>query len=129
MDMTNVIPLYVGNIVRVIKQPPDIMARIEGEVAFITEVFETHAQIETLKLDGSAGGFGRVPLDCLAPEGGAEWVVAKKKRDDYEALLKAKSLTNSTRFKKGIAEISKRHRLSESEVRQIYEEVDLLVEE
>lgn len=125
--------MQVDDIVRVVKQPPNQIAKLVGEVGFVNEIDSTgkFAREEwidfvALKLNGDMSGCGAMPSDCLALEPAPEWAEAKRKYDAMRERMFAESQAFNERFKASIAEIAERHELTPELVRQIHEEVEKL---
>lgn len=57
--------LKKGDIVTIVRQPSMIAQRIVGITAKVIEVGGPNAEIEEITADGSCGGHGTVPVDCL----------------------------------------------------------------
>jgi shikimate kinase len=95
--------LKEGDLVRIVKQPPYVVVQVIGEVGILSEIKENYSIFDAIRRNGSVGGGGAVPLDCLVLEQSAEWLRAKdiylanqakilKEAEDrtarYKALLK-----------------------------------------
>ncbi|MCK9567426.1 hypothetical protein M0R72_00585 [Candidatus Pacearchaeota archaeon] len=134
-DLEEMIPketvkFSAGDLVKVVKQPPNQHVHLVGEVGFIDEIVEgdvPYAQIQTLHLDSFLGGCGAVPIDCLEPERGQCWIDAKRKHDEHIADVRAKGEAFSKHVNDGIAKIAEKYGLSvemveaiSSEVRSLY---------
>ena len=120
----------VGSIVRIVKQPADVLPKIVGEVGFIDSLHEngTHAGFNGLKVDGSISGCGTVMLDCLAPEPAPHWAEAKRLYDERIAKLLEESRACSERISAGIAIIAKKRGVSVEEAVEIHREVEKVIE-
>ena len=130
--------LKAGDIVRVISQPPNQIVKLVGEVGWIEAIGQAlelsegdcintdYVTIHTLRLDGILGGVGVVPLSCLQPEGGVEWIEAKRKADEYWEKMRADGQAYNDRFNAEIVEIAERHGLTAEKVREIHQEVSKL---
>jgi len=126
-----------GDLVKVVKQPPNQHVHLVGEVGFIDEIADCkegdipYAQIQTLRLErpsfagghSSLGGCGAVPLDCLKPETQQCWIDAKRKHDEHIAEVRAEGEAFSRHVNEGIAKIAEKHGLSVEEVETISSEV------
>ena len=81
--------LKVNDIVKVIKQPGNMIVHVDGEVGYIDELKTLenieYAYLRVLRLDNSCGGMGWVPLDCLVIDERPEYVVAKQNHDERMA--------------------------------------------
>jgi len=73
-----------GDLVRIAKQPPDLLPQVVGEVGFIEEVLEGYASFQGLKTTGDRSGCGSVPLDCLVPETSSGWIEARRLFDERQ---------------------------------------------
>jgi len=125
--------MQVGDIVRVVKQPPNQIAHIVGEVGFVNQIDSTGKfgreewiDFMALKLNGELSGCGAVPGDCVELETSPEWAEAKVKYDRLREQSLEESRAYNERFKAGVAEIAERHGLTPEVVRQIHEEVSRL---
>ncbi len=123
MTANKTVIFSVGDIVRVARQPNGLVSKIVGEVGFIEETNDTHAQFNGLKLDGSFSGCGAVPFDCLELETGAQWKQAKVTRDTNSARTLAEGLGRGARINAGIAVVAAKHGLSVDVVETIYQEM------
>lgn len=122
-------PFSVGDIVRVVKQPTDMHARILGEVGFIESLHEngTHAGFCALKITGEVGSCGTVMLDCIAPESAPRWVEAKRWHDDNLARRLEEFRARTERINARIQEIAKKHLVSFDEATEIHEEIEHVI--
>jgi hypothetical protein len=116
-------PFQIGDVVRVVKQPADLIVQIKGEVGFIDELNETHARIQTLKLDDSCGGCGGVLLSCLAPETAPQWLEIKAKHDADLAKRTAEYKAFAERVDAGKKKIAEKYGVSVETVEKICQEV------
>jgi hypothetical protein len=124
--------LCVGDIVRVVKQPENQICHLINEVGLIEEILGDWCNIIALRLDGSANGYGSMPLGCLEIEHGLEWKLAK----EYYYSQVAKHLKDSDDFNRmvedGMREIAIKYgyrpdRLGVETIRSIYQEVGKLL--
>lgn len=122
-------PFLVGDIVRVVKQPSDMLPHIVGEVGWIESLHEngTHAGFNALKVDGSISGCGTVALDCLAPERAPHWVEAKRLHDENLDRMLEESNARMARINARIQEIAKKHSISVDEASAIHEEIEKVI--
>ena len=104
--------IKIGSIVRVVKQPPSLHVQIQNEVAVVKEILEDWASIETLKLDGSGGGCGSVPLSGLELETNPMWIEIKSKREREVEKYQTEILAYSARYNMAIKELAIKHNIS-----------------
>ena len=116
----------VGSIVRVVKQPKDMNAHIEGEVGFIDSLHEngTHAGFTALRLNGELNGAGTVLLDCLVLETSPHWAAAKKLYDENSQKHFEESMARTERISARIAEVAKEYGLPLETVEAIHTKVE-----
>lgn len=119
----------IGDIVRIVKQPADMLPKIVGEVGFIDSLHEngTHAGFHGLKVDGSISGCGTVMLDCLAPETAPHWVEAKRVYDEELVKSTEEYRARGERIDLGIEKIAAEYGLSAQEAGEIHTKVDRLI--
>jgi len=68
-----------GDMVRIVRQPPNQWAQVVGEVGFVDEVlFEPYVQVQCLRIGGARSGCGGVPDDCLEAVTDPLWIAAKE---------------------------------------------------
>lgn len=94
----------IGQLIRVVTQPPKMHVTIQGEVAFIddTRVYEdgeAWASIRALRLDGETSGGGSVPMSCLALCTDPDWVAAYETYKVNWAKEQADRLAYSKRWR------------------------------
>lgn len=116
----------LGNLVRVARQPKDMMVHIVGEVGYIDSLTPTHAGITCLKLDGSVSGCGTVQLDCLEHEDSAQWKVAKGLRDAAFERSVTESVARSERYAARMAELSAKYRISVENAKALNSDIEAL---
>ena len=115
--------MKVGDIVRVVKQPPDMRPHIVDEVGYVEEIDGEWARIQALRPDGSAGGCGCVPVSCLAPETSSLWTAARAKHDACVKRLHEEGTVFSERVRAKEAELAVKHGISVEAVRNIQQEI------
>ena len=113
-----------GDIVRVFKQPKDMYHQVEGEIGFIEETNKTHASIMALRPDGSCGGGGRVPLDCLTLETDPAWLRAKKAYDARMDALRKEYDLRTKRYNKVLKHVAKKYNISKKKAENIYNDLN-----
>jgi hypothetical protein len=116
----------IGDIVRVARQPDDILLHIVGKVGYIDELNETYVIFMGLKLNGSMSGCGSVQLDCLEHENSAQWKQAKELRDAKAALSFAESKARSERYAARMAELSAQYGISVENAKALNSDIEAL---
>ncbi len=119
----------LGDIVRVARQPLDLIVQVHGEVGYVDEVYTDDARkdwvgIVTMRLDGSPGGCGSVPRSCLEHEPGEAWRAVKAKIDADRAKLLAEGLERGRRWRGLIEDVAKKHGVSPETAETIFKELD-----
>lgn len=120
----------IGDVVRVAKQPPDLPAKVIGEVGFIDSLHEngTHAGILALNVDGSLSGGGTVQLDCLVLESAPHWVQAKRLHDEAQAKRLDEYKSRSDRINTGLQKIASEFGITPEQADEIHQKVHHLIE-
>ena len=129
-----------GDIVRVIKQPLNLLVHIVDEVGFIesrTKFCESEGrakqddliQIQTLQLDGSLGGSGWIPIQCVQLESSLEWTEAKNKYDIHINKVLTESKIYTAKIQAGRIEIATRYGITLEVLKNIIKDVRLLEDE
>jgi hypothetical protein len=113
----------VGDIVRVAKQPEDLLPKIVGEVGFVEGVLNDFVSIKTLWLDGGFGGGGAIPVSCLVPETSPQWVAAKSMYDKEREKHFAEGLAFSARVHAKEQEMADKYGISVEAVLDIVHEI------
>ena len=116
-------PFSEGDIVRIVKQPPGALPYVQGEVGFIDEIRDSYAMVETIRADGSRGGGGGVPFDCLAHEPGEVWKQAKNKVDAEKACFLAGAEARTARWQALLEKVAQKHSVTVEAVKEIYKEL------
>jgi hypothetical protein len=121
-------PLAVNDIVRVTRQPKDMLSHILGEVGYITEIQDlgergVWANIQTMRPDGRRGGGGGVPLDCLALEPGADWKRARELIEAEYARDLEECLARGRRWETLVAQVATKHGISPETAEAIHQEL------
>ncbi len=129
-----------GMLVRVIKQPRDVLADILYEVGFIESLHPNkhlfigteyeklsdkrgYALVTTLRKDGDAGGCGSIQLDHLAIETDSEWLKAKQLREARLYELEKSLIKRTDSWNERIQQLAERHKITVEEVTAIYNEL------
>lgn len=116
----------IGDLVRVARQPDDMLPRIVGEVGYIDALNETHASFNSIKLDGSMSGCGSVKLDCLEHESSPHWVKARELRKAEAERSYAESMARTERYHARITELSAKYGISVENVKALYSDIEAL---
>ena len=116
----------IGDIVRVVRQPDDMLPHIVGEVGYIDQMNDTHAGFNGLKLDGSMSGCGGVKLDCLELETSPHWRKAKEIRDENSARTLAEGLARGSRRDARMAELSSTYGISVEDIKALQSDLRTL---
>lgn len=112
----------IGDLVRILKQPPDLLVHKVNEVGIIQAIYILNTQILTIDLFGSVTGSGPVPVDCLVPETRPQWIQAKQIYDSQAAELQTEAQARTTRIQAGLEAIAAKHGLSVDIIVQISNE-------
>ena len=109
------------DLVRVIAQPPKQFVQIKGLCGYIEEVSEEgdYYGFQSLEHNGSVGGYGGVPDNCLelCDEtwlGRAKEIRYKTLQTNWEACQR-----RSNRVKEALQKLADKHRISLEEIRAI----------
>ena len=120
-----------GSIVRVVTQPQNQMVHLVGEVGYLDEVSDEHGGMGylcTMRLDGSPGGSGWVPLDDLEAEGDPRGAACKAAIDASREKLRQEGLARGERHRLLITKVGRKHGLTYETAKAIYEEIACGVE-
>lgn len=117
------ITMKVGDICRVVSQPPDMIVTIVGKIGFIDEINDEYASFEALRRDGSIDGAGAVPLSCLRVETDPVWIHAKALRDQYLAEILKEGLERTRRWQLKLTEVAEKYSLTVKQVEDLYQEL------
>lgn len=66
----------VGDVVRVVLQPPNQNVWMVGVVGYVTEASGRYVTLQAMTIEGAPSGSGAVPVDCLSVENREEWLLA-----------------------------------------------------
>lgn len=120
----------VGDLVRIVRQPLNVLVPLVGEVGFIDDLHRSipdMVQVQTLKKDGTVGGCGSIHFDCLEPISDPEWVEAKREHDERLAKMFEAADARAKRYREAHAKLLKRlsekYNLPENVVQSIYDEM------
>jgi hypothetical protein len=116
----------VGDIVRVVLQPSDMLAHIVGEVGYIDNMSTTHAMFNGLRLNGSRSGCGSVNLNCLELETSPNWRLAKEILDANLAQRLVESKERTERYHARMAELSAKYGISVENIEALYSDIEAL---
>jgi hypothetical protein len=119
----------LGDIVKIVRQPNDVISKIIGEVGYIDSISFTHAGFKGLQLDGSISGCGAVKIDCLEHEAGAQWKRAKEIRDSASALERSftESGARQERYLNRISELATKYNISIDDVKNLKLDLEYFV--
>lgn len=118
--------IKVGDVCRITIQPKDLMVKILGEVGFVSEICgekNDHARFESLKLDGSSGGAGTIPLSCLQKIDDVEWINAKAIRDEKYDKIYQECMERTRRYQVLLEEVALKYSITTKQVEEIYQEL------
>ena len=116
----------IGDIVRITRQPKGWYPAVVGEVGYIEDLIETRASFRGLRIDGSMGANGMVPLDCLEHETSPQWVRAKEIRDAESARSLAKSKERKARYEAQMTELAAKYGISVENVWALKSDIESL---
>lgn len=110
-----------GDIVRIVSQPAAHLCSITGEVGYLDAVAgDDMGSFCGVKIDGSVGGGGWVPLSCLELETRAEWLAAVEKYRTNIANMIEESRKRSERFDNEIRRVAAEHKVSADTAAEIF---------
>jgi predicted RNA-binding protein with RPS1 domain len=115
--------MKIGDICRVVSQPPNMIVTIVGKVGFISEIKDNYVSFESLKIDGSIDGAGTIPLSCLRAESDPVWLHAKELRDQYIAKILEEGLERGRRWQSKLLEVAEKYSLTVKQVEDLYQEL------
>jgi hypothetical protein len=126
--------IKIGDMVKIVKQPKDVLQQIVGEVGFVidiktTEKYGVMVSVEAIHKDGSGSGAGAVPYDCVELETSDEWANAKKLREEYMAKMMAESNAFREKWDGAVVELSKQFKIDPASVEKIYKVLNDMLEE
>lgn len=118
--------MKVGDIVKIVKQPSNLLPKVVGSVGYIDEIVDDidFVGFIGLNLDGSYSSAGSIPLDCLEFEHGVEWKKAKDIRDEKVKLYLEESIKSNELINNQVKSIAEKYNLSEDIIRSIYKDMD-----
>src|SRR5271170_2806080 len=118
--------MRVGDVVRIITQPKNQITPVQGLVALIFGIDPEPnklVHINTIRRDGTSGGSGSVPIDCLELELGTEWIEAKRIWNERAARSSSDSQLFQSNWEKMIQNLALEHGIKPAEVKHIYNEL------
>ncbi len=115
--------MKIGDICRVVSQPPNMIVTIVGKVGFISEIKDDYVSFESLRIDGSIDGAGAIPLSCLKIENDPVWLHAKELRDQYMAKILEEGLERGRRWRSKLLEVAEKYSLTVKQVEDLYQEL------
>ena len=119
----------INDIVRIGKQPNGVLPHIAGETGFIDSFHEDgiHVGFTALRRDGSVGGCGTVPLECLVPNNEPHWVLAKQIYDETRAKNLSDAIARTERVRAGVELIAQEYKIPVEAVEDIHVRVHQLI--
>ena len=115
--------LQVGDIVRISRQPHDLLVQVVGEVGYIEEIKGEHSVFVGLRRQGGLSGSGTVPLSCLDPEPDPLWPPLKAQHEAHVETLVAESRAFNQRLHEKEVELGTRYGIAPEAVQDIYKTI------
>ncbi len=115
-------------LVRVARQPENQFVGLVGEVGFVYEVQKGDLrEVYTLRVDGSMGGCGSIPVSCLQDASSDADVVRRKGLYDVErAAYLTTTVERSAKIRAGLSALALKYLLPVDIIRQLHSEVSEL---
>lgn len=117
------IMININDIIKVIKQPKDLMAQILGEVAYVNEINADYISIRVINKDGTRGGGGWIPMACVEIENDPIYKVYKKAFDDADEKLYQDGLKRHKKWMEFVETIAKKYEVPSEKALKMFNEM------